>query len=394
MERYPAIENGRVTRWLVDSTEFTGVNGDKYMWIDNRVAKRINKFIKWPVLEIAGERLNFPRFFEDIPWPYVSVAWDLKEYVDWFRKKVPQGMKVILNFSGGKDSIAAAKVLVEAGAEVTLLYSHVTFLENPKNMDFVERVANKLGARLIKVEADKEIMKNMLEKGMPFRGNRWCTTQKVKPLKKVLKDFKDYVRADGERMFESIKRFKRLSFHSPKEPKVFDYKRVKPIFLLTLIDVVKIVRDEGAVHWDYLRGIPRVACTFCPYKTLHEFDESVWKEVEDPGLIEEAIKASYKRLEYDVPFEDFFKMHLWRFSPKLADTLYKMKRYLEKIDEESIERNFVRRSYSSLWEEELPRPHIFRPEEGYRLFVRLLKAIYERSVEGFRKAEEIIGTQT
>ncbi|NPA84461.1 MAG: phosphoadenosine phosphosulfate reductase family protein [Crenarchaeota archaeon] len=392
MERYPIIEKGRIRGWLVDSAEFTGYNGRRYLWVTPDRAKRIDKYLRGPVLDVKGHKLNFARLFEDIPWPYVSVAWNLEDYVEWLKKKIPSNMKVVLNFSGGKDSVAAAKVLVEAGADVTLLYSHVSYLENPKNIDFVEKIANKLGANLISVEADKSIMKNMLEKGMPFRGNRWCTAQKVRPLKKVLKELKDYVRADGERMFESMKRFKRLSYHSPKTPKVFDFKRVRPIFLFTLADVVKTVRDEGAVHPDYLKGLPRVACAFCPYKTLHEMGPEVWEEVEDPGLLEDAIKASYKRLGYEVPWEDFSERHMWRFSPKLANVLYKIQNALG--DEEDLSARFVNEGFSSLWREELPKPRVLGPEEAYEMFVKLLNKVYSKSSGDFEEAEKALGEQT
>ncbi|ABU82582.1 phosphoadenosine phosphosulfate reductase family protein [Ignicoccus hospitalis] len=387
MERYPEIKVKRVASWLVDSAEFTGINDDVYLWLDVRKAIRINDFIDGNMLKVSGITLNFGRFFEDIKWPFVSVAGDYEGYLRWLSEKVPPNIKVVLNFSGGKDSVAAAKVLSDLGADVTLLYSHVSYLENPRNVDFVEKVANRLGVKLVVVEADREIMRNMLKQGMPFRGNRWCTTQKVKPIRKVLKEMKDYVRADGERMFESIKRFKRLSFHSPTTPKVFDFKKVRPIFLLTLIDVVKIVREVNAVHPDYLKGLPRVACTFCPYKTLHELDESVWNEVEDPGIIEEAIKASYRRFEYDMPWEDFFERHMWRFSPKLANVLYKIQQELErKLGElEIVTSERVRSAYSSVWTEELPAVPELPPERAYKIFVKVMMKTYERMLESSRE---------
>ncbi len=391
MERYPAFENNRIRAWLVDSAEFTAVNAKKYMWISKDTGINIDPFLKesFPLLRIGNEVLNFVRVFEDIPWPYISVAWDLEEYIDWLRKNVPRGLKVILNFSGGKDSIAAARVLSEIADEVILVYSHVTYLENQKNIDFVQDVANKLGLKAVILEADKDVMRSMLLKGMPFRGNRWCTFMKVRPIKRYLKEMKDYVRADGERMTEALKRFKRLGMSSRK-PRPFDGGRVRPIYPLTLIDVVKIVRDLGMVHWDYLKGLPRVACTFCPYKSLREFDGSEWNEVEDPGLIEEAIRVSYKRFEYDIPWEDFLERHLWRFSPKLANKIYKMQETLAKEKGlERIDSKVVSKLYRSLWTEPIPKPRTINVEQGYEILLRVLKSVYERSSRYFELANDM-----
>ncbi|ALU12557.1 hypothetical protein EYM_05135 [Ignicoccus islandicus DSM 13165] len=381
MERYPYIDKGRILGWLNSSTDFTFLNGKYYLWITNERAVDVTDLIKWPVLEANGEKLNFPRFFEDIPWPYVSIAWNWEEYVDWLGKQIPQGLKVVLNFSGGKDSIAAAKALIDAGADVLLLYSHVTFLEPERNIDFVERVSNKLGAKLEILAPEEEVMRHMLKQGMPFRGNRWCTTMKVRPIKKVLKEHKDWARADGERMTESLKRFKRL-----KGGKLFDGIRVRPIYALTLIDVVKAVRDANAVHPDYLMGLPRVACAFCPYRALHEFTEEDWKLVKDPGLIEEAMRASFKKHDYGITWEEFLEGHYWRFSPILGKKLYKMKKGLEG-DELSSEN--VNRMYKSLWVEEIPVPKVMDPESGTRLLKSFMEKVYERASEGFAKARDL-----
>lgn len=391
VERYPAFKEGKIVSWNVDSAEFTAINSKKYMWISKEEGVLINEFLKksYPLLKIGNHVINFVRLFEDIPWPYISIAWDLERYIEWLKRELPKNLKVVLNFSGGKDSIAAAKVLSEVADEVVLIYSHVSYLETPKNIDFVEKAANKLGLKVIILEADKEIMRNMLKKGMPFRGNRWCTFMKVRPIKKVLKELSNYVRADGERMTEALKRFKRLGLSS-KRPRPFDGGRVRPIYPMTLIDVVKIVRDLGLVHEDYLKGLPRVACTFCPYKSLREFDGSEWREIEDPGLIEEAIRASYKRFEYDIPWEDFIERHLWRFSPKLANVIYKMQEILRRREDlERTTSDYVNELYKSLWTEDIPRPKVVSVEEGYERIMKVLRATLERATHEFELANSM-----
>ncbi|UXD22002.1 hypothetical protein IPA_00725 [Ignicoccus pacificus DSM 13166] len=381
MERYPYIKKGRIKAWLISSSDFTVINSNHYMWITSEKAVKINDYLKWPVLEVDGEVLNYPRLVEDISWPYSSVAWNWSSYTNWLRSQIPEGLKVVLNFSGGKDSVAAAKALVDAGADVTLLYSHVSYLEPERNKDFVERAAERLGVKLIPLEADKDIMKSMLEKGMPFRGNRWCTFMKVRPIKKVLKEMKGYARADGERMLESLKRFKRLK---ASKLRAFDGARVRPIYLLTLIDVVKVTREIDLVHPDYLMGLPRVACAFCPYRALHEFTEEDWKLVEDPGLIESAIKASYKKHDYGISWEEFLEMHMWRFSPILGKKMYKIKKSLDGND---LEGSKVNKMYKSIWIEKLPKPRELTPEEAFEIFEKVVGAQLKRAKEGFEMAQ-------
>ena len=381
MERYPYLSSGKINGWLNSSTDFTFVNGRYYFWITNEFAIDITDRLRWPILEINGERLNFPRFFEDIPWPYISIAWDWEGYVEWLRKLIPEGLRVVLNFSGGKDSVAAAKALVDAGAEVLLLYSHVTFLEPERNVDFVEKVAERIGAEVRILEPKEEVMRHMLSQGMPFRGNRWCTSMKVRPIKRVLKELRDWARADGERLTESLKRFKRLKGGRP-----FDGARIRPIYGLTLIDVVKVVRDLDAVHPDYLIGLPRVACAFCPYRALHEFSEEDWRLVRDPGLIEEAMRASFKKHDYGISWEEFLEGHYWRFSPILGRKLYKMKKGLRG---DEIRAHKVNEMYRSLWVEELPKPRVMKPEEGIELLKVVLTKVYERASKGFAEAQAL-----
>ncbi len=391
MERYPAFRNNKIISWNVDSAEFTAINNKIYMWINNKEGVIINEFLKknYPLLKIDEYTVNFVRLFEDIPWPYISLSWNLDCYIEWLRKELPNNLRVILNFSGGKDSIAAAKVLSKITKDVVLIYSHVTYLESSKNIDFVEKAAKSLGLKVIVLEADRNIMRNMLLKGMPFRGNRWCTFMKVKPIKKVIKELKDYVKADGERMTEALKRFKRLGMSS-KKPRPFDGGRVRPIYPLTLIDVVKMVRDIGLVHDDYLKGLPRVACTFCPYKSLREFDGSEWREVEDPGLIEEAIKASYRRFDYEIPWEDFIERHLWRFSPKLANTIYRMQNILmRRNDLERIKSDRVNDLFRSLWTETIPKPRIVNVEEGFYWLLKVLKSVFKKASKEFELANSV-----
>ena len=377
MERYPYINNGRIEAWILSSSEFSVINKDIYFWASNKEAINVSEIINWPYLEFDGEKLNLITHIEDIEWPYISIAWNLDEYIEYLRRTIECNKPVLLNFSGGKDSVAALIVLLELGCEVKPVYSYVNYLESVKTQKFLDHIERRFGIEILRLEAGREIMKRMLEKGMPYRGNRWCTYLKVKPIRRIQKQC-DCLRASGERLTEAFKRFK-ISYMKRKIP-LQDGIKIRPVYPLTLIDVVKIVRDFGLVHLDYYKGLPRVACVFCPYKTLFEFSEDDFNEVEDPGVIEDAIKASYRKFGYKMSFEEFRETHSWRFPPLVANFFHKMRgarKTRVEID--------MRKMYRSLWTETLPKPKVVDVEEGYKLLVTSVQRRFEEVKALFEK---------
>ncbi len=369
MERYPHIEDAKIKSWILSSSEFSVVNNKVYFWVNNREAYDVTTLIKWPFLLFEKESLNLITHIEDIKWPYISLAWDLESYVKFLSKTVKCNKPVLLNFSGGKDSIASLVTLLKLGCEVRPVYSYVNYLDSTKTQKFLDLVEKKLGIEIIRVEAGGEAMKSMLEKGMPFRGNRWCTYMKVKPIRQIQKKC-DCLRASGERLTEALKRFK-ISYKKKRIP-IQDGIKIRPIYPLTLIDVVKITRELNLIHPDYLKGLPRVACVFCPYKTLFEFEESDFNEVEDPGVIESAIKASYRRFNYKMSFEEFKNTHSWRFPPQVANFFHR----LRKSAENTLNLD-MRRMYRSVWIEKLPKPHIVDVERGFEILSKVLSSQFE-----------------
>ncbi len=367
MERYPYIRDGEIKAWILSSSEFSIIDRSIYFWTTSREVIDVSQMIKWPYLEVNNERFNLITHIEDIEWPYISLAWNLDEYVDYLRKVIKCDRPVLLNFSGGKDSVAAMIVLLELGCEVKPVYSYVNYLESIKTQRFLDLVERKLGIEIIRVEAGKEIMRSMLEKGMPYRGNRWCTYLKVKPIRKLQKRC-DCLRGSGERLTEAFKRFK-VGYKKKRIP-IQDGIKIRPVYPLTLIDVVKIVRDVELVHPDYYEGLPRVACVFCPYKTLFEFSEKDFNDVEDPGVIESAIKASYKRFKYKMDFEEFWKTHSWRFPPSVANFFHRLRSGGMRMD--------IKNMYKSLWMENIPKPRIMKVEEGYKLISAIVQERFER----------------
>ena len=412
MERYPVLgSDGRVLGYLVSSVEFTVVydagqeSWRSYMWITPEYAVEVTGFIRGGLLEVGGVRIEYARLVEDIPWPLVYVAWDLDGYVSWLASLYSgelKGRTVMVNFSGGKDSTAVLAVmsrlsgLVE-GLKVYAVYSHVTFLEPVRNITVAVKFAERLGAEIEVVEADRELMRRrLLEEGLPYRGRRWCTYMKLRPIKRLRKQRRPHIVADGDRMTEAFKRFYRLYSMSPRKPQIYMGGRIRPIYIWTLLDVVKHVRELRVVHPDYYMGMPRVACMMCPYKALHEFNDRQLDLLEDPGLIEEAIRVSYRRWYADkgIPWEDFREQHLWRHHPVLARKMYEAKRLLARMEGlETLEGWRVERMYRSLWTKPLPRAPVVEPWRAVEVIGRVVAKAYREAVEKAREARELVESE-
>ena len=409
MERYPALSlDGEVKGYAVSSVEFSvlyGPRGERhgvYMWMTPEYAVRVDDFIEPSGLLVVGDvRIEYARLVEDIPWPLVYVAPVLDDYVDWVAARHGgelEGKTIMVNFSGGKDStavLAVAAGLAERvkGLRVYAVYSHVTFLEPVRNIDFAVRAGERLGVEVEVVEADRELMrKRLLEEGLPYRGRRWCTYMKLRPIKRLKKQRRPHVIADGDRMAEAFKRFLRLYQMSPRAPRLYSGGRLRPIYIWTLLDVALNVRALGLVHPDYLEGLPRVACMMCPYKALHEFREEQLRLLEDPGLIEEAIRVSYRRWYSDtgIPWEDFRRQHLWRHHPAVAAKMYRAKKLLERMTLEEITAGPVEAMYRSLWLNPLPAAPRVEPGEAVAVLASEIMKAYREAVERAEEARRLV----
>ncbi|MET1101749.1 MAG: phosphoadenosine phosphosulfate reductase family protein [Pyrodictiaceae archaeon] len=408
MERYPIIaSNGSITGYVTSGGEFTALfdkNGARlgtYMWLSHERAIRVDEFVKKGFLIVGNYIIDVEKLLEDIPWPLIYVSGkSVDEYIEWVKRSIGNilnGKKVLVNFSGGKDSLSALYVLAKLsevvdGLKIYAAYVHVSFLEPTRNIEFVSKAAEKLGAELILLEADRSLVKKrLLEDGLPYRGWRWCTYLKLKPIKILKRRFEHDFIADGDRMTEAFKRFKRLYQMSPKKPRLITGNRIRPIYVLTLLDVIKITRSSGLIHPDYLEGLPRVACLLCPYIVPHELASLDLNKLEDPGLAEHALRKSYDRDYRDlgIPWEDFMEQHLWRHNPRTAYILWRVKRILERHELEEINAKDVNNMYKSIWLNPLPRAREVRPDEATTYLSQAIAPAFEKLkehiVDGYRE---------
>jgi 3'-phosphoadenosine 5'-phosphosulfate sulfotransferase (PAPS reductase)/FAD synthetase len=380
-ELYPLIDGGRLVGVIGsggDATLICSPSGQcrYFLWLNVERAIDITELLdSRGVLRIKGDKGE--GFAPIGPWvmapPYVHarVVADLDEYARWLARLVGKeirGRRVLLGFSGGKDSLAALLVLLKLQEYISfklhIMYIHIPFLESPRSVRFVETVEEKLGVTIEFVEAPRREMKALLKwKGMPRRGYRFCTMYKAKPMRKVLKEDPRAVEVVGDRLTESPKRFERL-YKAAAARLVLAGRKFRPTYMLTLLDTISLVRRSGLIHPAYLEGSPRVACDLCPYRVLYEFAEL--PELEDPGLIEKVFEKTWKKWYNWTSYEYFKEQHLWRFPAKVAKPIAYAKQLIGKRSEneryEILSRKYVVESLRKLWlEESLDAPVVEEP---------------------------------
>jgi len=283
-------------------------------------------------------------------WRSLSLLEDLVSWIERGAGWRLRGRRLLLSYSGGKDSTAALILLdllyERVGFRLEVVHVHMPYLEPEYHVDEAVRLASRLGYGVEVLEPPRRVLaRRMLEEGLPWRRARWCTYYKTRPLEEYFeRGGFDYM-VVGDRVWESLSRSRRL-----RPETLFDRERFEPVKHLSLVDVVLLVRSYGLVHRDYTIGLPRVSCRYCPYKSLYELilEEGVGGD-EDPGLIEEVLRREWRRWYRSIPWEDFTTHHYWRFTPRVAQAFHRLRSMLEHV-EPVVRLEEVRSMVRSQWE--------------------------------------------
>ncbi len=240
--------------------------------------------------------------------------------------------------------------------ELKVFYVYMPFLEPLYNLKFVDKVSNKMGIKIeILTPPKKMVKKRLLKDGLPYRRARWCTYLKSRPLRDLLRRKIVDLMAVGDRIWEAGKRFRRLAFKVLKD-RLSEGKKVYPVAPLTIVDIISLVRKTGLIHPDYLNGAIRVSCYYCPYKPIYEL-YLLKPDVEDLGLIEEVMRREYKKwYSRYCNFEEFRRYALWRFTPSVAASFLRGKRFIEDKEEEIIDLKHIEEMNSYPWLNEVKAP--------------------------------------
>ncbi len=245
----------------------------------------------------------------------------VRRVVEWLEGKL--GRRGVLGFSGGKDSLLALHLLVEAGSNVEAFYSHIEHGDPPHIPGFVERVTGRLGVRLVEHVNRWEYVRRMLDAfGMPVRGYRWCTQVfKIAPLMEYLRSVgRDRVVSyTGSRGYETLKRGLKPATYVDVEHGVlvhsvpYKWPRFLEILALRYYFRAELPRD-------YDEGFERISCVTCPNKSVYELRLSERRYPEDYEhwlpYMEEA-----SRLVSPEDWRKVLELHAWRLAMQPRDLL-------------------------------------------------------------------------
>ncbi len=372
-EYYPLIVNENNVVGAIGSggnaTLISKINGcekhNYYLWVSQDYAIDVTMFMSKRRLRILDVSLPLGSWLEGPPYVHARTISSLEEYIESIHKRLRsrlRGKIVLLGFSGGKDSTAALIVLDKLqdyiDYKLKVVYVHIPYLEREENIDFVERVSSKLGVNIEVIEPPKRLVKSLLLwRGLPRRGDRWCTYLKVKPMRQIKKSSTKILEVVADRAYEAPKRLRKM-LQRAQEKELIVGREFRPTFMLTLIDVVNIVKNANLIHPHYLKGLPRVACDNCPFKALYEFKVV---ELYENDIICRALEKSWRKWYADkgIPKDKFILLGLWRYPASIAKRLLDAI-LLIKLDETVLKAKDVAAMYARIWTTNIQAPLVKR----------------------------------
>lgn len=222
--------------------------------------KNIQKFIR-------ANRVRLD-FIKDEAFSFVQ-----KTVEDFKRRRNATDERIIVSFSGGKDSSATADVVVKAlsNPSVTHIFGNTT-LEFPKTLEYVKRFRENHPLAEFRVAQNRE--QNFYavceEIGPPARMMRWCCSMfKTGPITRLLNrkfGTEQVLTFYGIRKNESASRAKYSRVTERTENvKIQKQTVASPIFEWSDIDVWLYLLTENVDFNDaYRLGYDRVGCWCCP----------------------------------------------------------------------------------------------------------------------------------
>jgi len=286
-----------------------------------------------------------PRFF--------SIVCDIDDYIRIIARELRsliEGRNLIFNFSGGKDSCAALILLMKLqeylSFNLKVVYVHIPYLDDQRILSFVDYIRSRFGIDIEVLEHRRRDVRSYLKwRGLPRIGERWCTKFKVIPSKKLA------------RKLDAYEVLATRASESPKRSRLYGslntviLKRSRKLYimpLLTLIDVLKIVRRYSILNPLYTEGHLRISCALCPYKSLYEL--SLGYEIEDEGLIDSVLRREHAKHYRGIDYEQFIEYALWRYRPANARRVLALMKHVERLAESHrISVDDMRKLISEFW---------------------------------------------
>jgi phosphoadenosine phosphosulfate reductase len=226
-------------------------------------------------------------------------------------------LPVVVSYSGGKDSLTALHLTLEALGDAELLFND-TGLELPETIRNVEYVAKHYGLKLVKASAGDAFWKAVWIFGPPGKDYRWCCkVTKLVPIARVAKNKwgSGALNIVGQRAYESIDR--------ARSPSIWRNRWIPHLLSASpiqewnqLVEWLYIIKYDLPYNRLYDIGFERLGCYVCPSSTLAEFKEIEKHYPEEWNRWIEVLEFWRKRLEQPI---EWIKYGLWRWlSPAVA----------------------------------------------------------------------------
>ncbi|MGN1166042.1 MAG: phosphoadenosine phosphosulfate reductase family protein [Lachnospiraceae bacterium] len=181
--------------------------------------------------------------------------------------------RIVISFSGGKDSTVTADVVIKALSDPSLVHIFGnTTLEFPYTVEYAERYRDNHPQAIFQIAKNEEqVFMDVCEDiGPPARMMRWCCSMfKTGPITRVINSLyrnQQILTFYGIRKSESVSRSKYNRIEDDAESvKIQQQTVASPIFFWKDIDIwLYMMAEEVDFNYAYRLGYDRVGCWCCP----------------------------------------------------------------------------------------------------------------------------------
>ncbi len=236
------------------------------------------------------------------------------------------GLPPVVSYSGGKDSITALSLTMEAGLEPVILFND-TGLELPPTLKNVDDVAHKFGLRLLTASAGNKFWDSVNIFGPPAKDYRWCCkVVKMAPIARIYKKYfpNGLLAIIGQRAFESVDRSRSGAvWRNRWLPAALNISPLQEWDQLTVW--FYILQRRLPVNELYFKGFDRLGCFMCPAGNIAEY-----------YMVERNYPECWRRWEHVLiewkerlnESDLWIRYHLWRWLNPLSQGRRRLESWL------------------------------------------------------------------
>lgn len=235
---------------------------------------KLNKYQKYNSYENFNRQIS--KFITANKFRFLYLVDEANEFIKKISEKYEEE-KIVISFSGGKDSTVVADLVVNALGNPSLVHIFGdTTLEFPTTIEYAERYRNSHKHAIFQIAKNNEqdFMTVCEDIGPPARMMRWCCSMfKTGPITRVLNNLyreQKILTFYGIRKAESLTRSKYNRVEGDSESlKIQKQTVASPIFFWTDVDIwLYILTKKIDFNEAYRRGYDRVGCWCCPNNNI------------------------------------------------------------------------------------------------------------------------------